>query len=220
MVERPNPMDSQGFRAVMAESCGLEVSRETLDRLARYAALLRKWNRAINLVGPATLEALWRRHMLDSAQLAARLPPAPAGRPRRLVDLGSGAGFPGLVLAILGCGEIHLVESDRRKAQFLREVSRETAAGATIHASRIEELSPLCADCLTARALAPLPRLIDYARPHLRPDGVLLFLKGAEADAELTAARARWSMQCEAWPSLSDPRGRILRLSALRPAVP
>lgn len=202
----------------MEESVGVAVSRETLARLERYAALLAKWTRAINLVGPATLPDLWRRHFLDSAQLMRYLPPPPAGRPRRLADLGSGAGFPGLVLAILGAGEIHLVESDRRKAQFLREVSRETAAGASVHDTRIEELSPLCADCITARALAPLDRLVDYALPHLAPAGALLFLKGAEAAAELTAAQARWSMagwsmDSDTWPSISDPRGRVLRLT-------
>ncbi len=192
------------------------VSRETLERLDLYAALLRKWNRAINLVGPATLPDLWRRHFLDSAQVAAHLPPPPAGRLRRIADLGSGAGFPGLVLAILGCGEIHLVESDQRKAQFLREVSRETGCGAAVHAARIEELSPLSADVITARALAPLPKLIDYAAGHLLSGGVLLFLKGAESEAELTAAAAGWSMTTESWPSRSDPRGRILRLGDLR----
>lgn len=205
------------FAEAMQKATGLEVSRETLARLERYADLLRKWTRAINLVGPATVADLWRRHILDSAQLLPLLPASPEGRRRRVADLGSGAGFPGLVLAILGCGEIHLVESDRRKAQFLREVSRETAAEATVHVVRIEELSPLCADCVTARALAPLDRLIDYARPHLAPGGVLLFLKGAEATAELTAARERWSMDCETRPSITDPRGRILRLSGLEP---
>lgn len=223
-------MTPQDFCRAMEESVGTAVSRETLGRLERYAALLAKWTRAINLIGPATLPDLWRRHFLDSAQLLRYLPPTPEGRPRVIADLGSGAGFPGLVLAILGAGEIHLVESDRRKAQFLREVSRETAAGARVHEGRIEELSPLCADCITARALAPLDRLVDYALPHLAPAGVLLFLKGAEAAAELTAARARWSMperriaggglESEAWTSISDPRGQVLRLSRPAPGTP
>lgn len=204
-----SPLTPADFAARMA------VSRETLARLEHYAALLAKWNRAINLVGPDSLPDLWRRHILDSAQLADYLPPAPAGRPRRIADLGSGAGFPGLVLAILGCGELHLVESDQRKAQFLRTVSRETGAGATVHSRRIEDLSPLSADCVTARALAPLGRLLDYALPHLAPGGVALFLKGQGAEDELTDAGRTWTMTVERWPSITDPRGRILRLSGL-----
>jgi len=199
-------------RQALAE---LGVSRETLDRLDIYARLLTKWNRAVNLVGPDSLPDLWRRHVLDSAQLLPQLPQAPAGRVRRVADLGSGAGFPGLVLAILGAGEIHLVESDGRKAQFLREVSRETAAGAQVHQARIEDLSPLCADCVTARALAPLDRLLDYAARHLAPGGVALFLKGRGAAEELTQAAARWSMAVTRHPSRSDPGGTILRIGEL-----
>ncbi len=202
-------------RKVLTE---LGVSRETLERLETYAGLLGKWNKAINLVGPDTLPDLWRRHLLDSAQLLPLLPPVPAGRPRRLADLGSGAGFPGLVLAILGAGEIHLVESDQRKAQFLREVSRETAAGAQVHQARIEELSPLCADCVTARALAPLDRLLDYADRHLAPGGTALLLKGRGVAAELTQAARRWSMALEHHPSRSDPAGTILRIVNLAAA--
>jgi len=194
----------------------LGVSRETLQRLQIYADLLTKWNRAINLVGPDSLPDLWRRHMLDSAQLLSLLPVAPPDRPRRVADLGSGAGFPGLVLAILGAGEIHLVESDGRKAQFLREVSRETGAGARVHQARIEDLSPLCADCVTARALAPLDRLLDYAARHLAPHGQALFLKGRGVGEELTQAATRWSMVATRFDSLSDPGGVILRIETLR----
>jgi len=195
------------------------VSRETLDRLAIYLAMLRKWTAAINLVAPESLADPWRRHLLDSAQLATLVP---AGGPR-LADLGSGAGFPGLVLAILGCGEIHLVESDRRKAQFLREVSRETAAGATVHHARIEELSPLSAAVVTARALAPLDRLLDYVARHLAAggppakEGLALLPKGRDWQSELAAARRRWDFAVTAHPSLSDPAARILAISALRP---
>jgi 16S rRNA (guanine527-N7)-methyltransferase len=188
------------------------VSRETLARLEGYAVLLRKWSAAINLVAPDSLADLWRRHMLDSAQLARLLP---EGKPR-VADLGTGAGFPGLVLAILGCGEIHLVESDRRKAQFLREVSRETAAGATIHVARIEELSPLSARVVTARALAPLDRLLDYVAHHLAEGGLALLPKGRGWQAELADAERRWDFTAVVHPSLSDPEARILAISALR----
>jgi len=192
------------------------VSRETLERLETYAQLLGKWQRAINLVGPATLPDLWRRHFLDSAQLSSFLPIL-AGRTRRIADLGSGAGFPGLVLAILGCGEVHLVESDRRKAQFLREVSRETGARTRLHEARIEELSPLSADLVTARALAPLERLLDYVGRHLAPGGLALLPKGREAAAELTRAQRRWSMTVEQRPSLSDAEGSVLVIGDLVP---
>jgi 16S rRNA (guanine527-N7)-methyltransferase len=191
------------------------VSHETRQRFEAYAALLEKWSRAINLVGRGTLPDLWRRHMLDSAQLAGYLPPAPADRPRRILDLGSGAGFPGLVLALLDAGELHLVESDGRKATFLREVLRATDTAATVHAKRIEELPDLQADLVTARALAPLDRLLALAAPRLGPDGGLLLLKGRGAESELTVARKAWNMSVERWPSRSDRQGTVLRIEGL-----
>jgi 16S rRNA (guanine527-N7)-methyltransferase len=198
----PPPLTATGFQAETG------VSRETLDRLDVYAALLRKWQPAINLVGPRTLDDLWRRHMLDSAQLQPLLPP----ESRTLVDLGSGAGFPGLVLAILGVPDVHLIESDQRKATFLREVSRETAAPVTVHAARAEAVAPFPADVVTARALAPLPRLVDLATPFLTPATVCLFLKGQDVDAELTEATKEARMTVDSVPSRTDPRGRILIL--------
>ena len=196
------------------------VSRETLARLERYAALLEKWNRAINLVGRGALSDPWRRHFFDSAQLAPLLPTAPRGRRRVLVDLGSGGGFPGLVLAMLGVGEVHLVEADQKKAAFLREVARETATEIALHVTRIEDLSPFPADVVTARALAPMPRLLALAEPFLCParDGpaaVGLFLKGREIERELTDAEKTWHIEGEVLPSRSDPAGRIVRLSRL-----
>ena len=188
----------------------VSVSRETLERLETYAALLEKWNRAINLVGRTTLPDVWRRHMLDSAQIVELLPPAPDGRPRRIVDLGSGAGFPGLVLAILGAGEVHLIESDQRKAAFLREVARHTSAPAKIHACRIEDAPEIAADVVTARALAPLTDLLGYANRFLTSGGVAVFPKGRGVEEELTAARKAWSMQVNTLPSRSDPGGTLL----------
>lgn len=185
------------------------VSRETTDRLARHLDLLRRWQKRINLVGPATLADPWRRHMLDSAQLA---PLVPAGA--RLADLGSGAGFPGLVLAVLRGGPVHLIESDARKAAFLGEAVRATAAPAEVHNARAESLG-LKADVVTARACAPLDRLIGLALPLLAPGGVCLFLKGARAGEELEAARARWRMTVRRRPSLSAPEGVVLELGGL-----
>ena len=191
------------------------VSRETLTRLRAYADLLRKWNRAVNLVGRATLDDLWQRHMLDSAQLFDLLPPVPADRPRRIVDLGSGAGFPGLVLAILGAGEVHLVEADGRKAAFLREAARVTATDVRFHVKRAETLPPLQADVVTARAFAPLADLLGTAAPLLRPGGAGLFPKGRGVEGELTVARKAWNMSVQRVPSRTDPAATILRVEAL-----
>jgi 16S rRNA (guanine527-N7)-methyltransferase len=188
-------------------------------RLETYAALLSRWTRTINLVSQASLRDLWRRHMLDSAQLLPLLPAAPADRRRIIVDLGSGAGFPGMVLALLDAGEVHLVESDRRKAVFLREAARETGADVLVHNQRIEDMSPIAADVVTARACAPLPKLLKYAYeipgsvPGTRP--CCLFLKGQRADQELTEAGKQWTMLVDSFPSRSDPSGTILRIGLL-----
>lgn len=135
---------------------------------------------------------------------------------RRLVDLGSGAGLPGLVLAILGVPEVHLIESDKRKATFLREAARATATRVTVHACRIEAAPPLRADVLTARALAPLPQLLDYAARFATPETVCVFAKGRGADAELTAARKAWTMHEEHASSLSNSEAMLLILRRFR----
>ena len=186
------------------------VSRETLARLEAYVALLQNWNRRINLVSRASFEDVWRRHVLDCSQLMNFLPPPPTGRPRLLLDLGSGAGLPGLILAILGAGEVHLVEADGRKAAFLREAARVAGAEIEIHACRIEALKPFPVDVVTARALAPLLRLLDLAVPFLGPEGRCLFLKGARAEAELEAARSAWDFSMESHPSCTYSSGNIL----------
>jgi 16S rRNA (guanine527-N7)-methyltransferase len=189
----------------------LDVSRETLERLAVYLDLLCRWQPAINLVGPGTLADPWRRHVLDSAQLAAHVPAAAAS----LVDLGSGAGFPGMVLALLGVRGVHLIEADRRKAEFLRAVARATVADVTIHAARIERLQGWPAAVITARALAPLPRLLELGERFLAADSVGLFLKGRSVARELTEARVTWHMVCESMPSLSAPAGTVLKLQGI-----
>jgi 16S rRNA (guanine527-N7)-methyltransferase len=186
----------------------LTVSRETLARLEAYAALLTRWSGRINLVGRDTLPDLWRRHILDSAQLL-RFVPSTA---RNLLDLGSGAGFPGLVLAILGIAGVELVEADSRKSAFLREAARITKAGVTIRPCRIEAVPPHPADVVTARACAPLDRLLALAEPFLAPGSVCLFPKGERFEEELTAAHKGWTMNASVEPSLSDRRGVVLRL--------
>ena len=146
--------------------------------------------------------------MLDSAQLFPLIP----SEARVLVDLGSGAGFPGLVLAILGVPEVHLIESDARKCAFLREAARVTETRVTVHASRIEAMAPLAADAVTARALAPLPELLDLASPFLQPHTICVFLKGKTAAEELRATRDRWHMQASVVPSRTDPDASVLVL--------
>ena len=186
----------------------LNVSRETLARLQIYADLLAAWNKRINLVGPRTLEDVWRRHIFDSAQL---LPLIPSSA-RVLVDLGSGAGLPGLVLAILGVPEVHLVEADTRKCAFLREAARVTQTTVALHAERLERIAGFAADVITARALAPLELLLDHAERFIGPHSLLLFLKGSGVPEELTQARKGWRMREMLHPSVSDPSGVVLQL--------
>lgn len=188
------------------------VSRETLDRLQAYADLLVKWQKSINLVGRSTLDDLWRRHLLDSAQLFPLLPDGV----RTLVDFGSGAGFPALVLAILGVPDVHMVESDVRKGAFLREVARVTGTSVTVHSKRIEAMEPFPADVVSARALAPIAQLLDFAAPFLGPKTQCLFLKGQNVEAELTEAYKMWNMSVDRHPSRTEPAATILRLSEVR----
>ncbi|MBC7906641.1 MAG: 16S rRNA (guanine(527)-N(7))-methyltransferase RsmG [Rhodospirillaceae bacterium] len=188
------------------------VSRETLDRLRAYADLLVKWQLRINLVGPDTVPTLWQRHFLDSAQVFPILP-----QPiHRLVDMGCGAGFPGLVLAIMGVPDVHLIESDARKCAFLREVARITETKITVHNARIEAVAPLGAHVVTARALAPLEKLLGWAERHLLPEGHCVFLKGKSGEDELTTASKEWNITFERIPSQTDPTGTILHLKEVR----
>ena len=192
------------------------VSRETMDRLSAYAHLLANWQAKTNLLGPSELRHLWQRHMLDSAQLA-DLAPAQA---KIWADLGSGAGFPGVVLAVMlnerSGFHIHLVESNARKAAFLRESVRITGAPATIHNARAEELAPLLAEVVTARALAPLPELLDFFERHGGHDSSALFLKGKGVDTELTAAGNAWSLDAELLPSATGSGGQIVRIRSAK----
>jgi len=187
-----------------AARCG--VSRETLARFQTYADLLLRWQKAINLVGASTLPDLWRRHFEDSAQLFSLLPPTA----RVLVDLGSGAGFPGLVLALMGVPEVHLVESDRRKATFLREAARATGTAVTVHADRIESVPPFPADVVTSRACAPLQDLLKLSLPFRKAGTLGLFLKGKMVNRELTRANEVWDIESTIRPSGTDPEGSIL----------
>ncbi len=187
------------------------VSRESADRLDLYASLLLTWQARINLIGPSTQDDVWTRHIADALQL---LPFLPEGL-TRIADLGSGAGIPGLILAIARPLEVHLFESNQKKGAFLREAARQTGARAHIHGARIEaaakaEAARLKVGAVTARALAPLPKLLDYAHPFLENGAIGYFHKGQDVDAELTDATKSWKMQVEKHPSLTDSRGVIL----------
>jgi 16S rRNA (guanine527-N7)-methyltransferase len=196
------PLTVEGFSET------IPVSRETLARLEAYAELLTRWSARINLIGRDTIADLWRRHILDSAQLRAFVP----DRARSMMDLGSGAGLPGLVLAILGVPGVELVEADSRKCAFLREAARITEAAVTLRPCRIEAVAPHPVDVVTARACAPLDRLLGLAEPFVAPDSDCLFLKGERVEEELTLARKRWTMTASLHQSRSDPRGVVLRL--------
>jgi 16S rRNA (guanine527-N7)-methyltransferase len=201
-VPREVPLGPQEFAELVP------VSRETLSRLEAYGALLIHWSSRINLVGRDTLPDLWRRHILDSAQLRPLIPDSS----RSLIDLGSGAGFPGLVLAILGVPGVELVEADTRRCAFLREAARITEAKVTLRPCRIQALPPQPVDVVTARACAPLDRLLELAKPFLAPETLCLFPKGERFEEELTLAREGWTMSASVEQSLSDRRGVILRL--------
>ncbi len=197
---------------------GLIVSRETLERLREYEALILKWNKSINLISRASVMDVWQRHILDSTQLFYDL-----SEPiKSWADLGSGGGLPGLVIAILRLEfqptmEMHLVESDLRKAAFLRTVSTRLGLGCRIHAERAESLPEIGADIVSARALASLDALIPLAQHHVAPKGCFRFLKGRTAQAEIDAARENWSFDVVARTSLTDNSSQILEISNVVP---
>jgi 16S rRNA (guanine527-N7)-methyltransferase len=188
-----------------------DVSRETWDALELLVELLVRWNPTVNLVSPGDLPNLWDRHIADSLQLVPLIDPVP----ERAIDLGSGAGFPGLILAITTGIPFDLIEADQRKSAFLREAIRVTSAPARVHTTRIEAAAVAPAPLLTARALAPLPKLLPLAAPLLAPNGTCLFLKGANVQTELTDAAAGWHMRAENIPSRTSPGACILRITDL-----
>jgi 16S rRNA (guanine527-N7)-methyltransferase len=240
-------------------AAAFDVSRETIERLKTYEALLRQWQKAVNLVGPSTLDAVWHRHFADSAQIV-RLAPA---FPRLWVDLGSGAGFPGLVVAILladspsprlrgegrgegqprtaaqasaphpnplpaeqGQGEgmptrVTLIESDSRKCAFLREVARKTGVTVDILSTRIEQATTQAKveppEVVSARALAPLDRLLGLAAPLFTPSTVGVFLKGRDAALEIETAAKVWTFAVEKVPSITETTGRVVVIRDLQP---
>jgi 16S rRNA (guanine527-N7)-methyltransferase len=197
--------------AAFAEVSG--ASRREVADLERYRQMLADWNERMNLVGPATMDVFWSRHAWDSAQLLKIAPDALVW-----ADLGAGAGLPGVVLAILGKSRpgfhVHLVESMAKRCRFLTEVVEALDLPATVHNDRAENLK-LDVDIVTARACAPLTRLLGYARPYLDRGALALFLKGQDVASELEEATRYWKLEADVLPSLSDSRGRIVRVRRL-----
>jgi 16S rRNA (guanine527-N7)-methyltransferase len=201
-------LDAAGFAALTG------ATPEQIDLLERYRVLLAEWNEKMNLVGPATLETFWSRHAWDSAQI---LPLAPEAL--RWADLGTGAGLPGVVLAVLGKDRpgfhVDLVDSLAKRCRFLQAVVEDLGLPATVRNARAEQLD-LAVDVVTARACAPLVRLLGYAESYLRRGATGLFLKGQDVASELEEATRYWELDADVEPSRSDPRGRIVRVRRLR----
>ena len=198
---------------------GLDVSRETMERLEHYFALLNKWNPSINLVAKSTLEDAWDRHFIDSTQIYRHAPQ----NWQVWADFGSGGGFPGAVVAILAAeknptGRVVLVESDRRKATFLRTVMREAGVKADVHADRIEALDPIGAGVISARALAELTDLLEFSAQHGKSGTTCLFPKGQSWKKELQAAQESWSFTYDAIKSETNPNAIILKVGDLQRA--
>ena len=192
--------------------CDFPASHEAVDKLKCYERLLREWNEKFNLIAPSTVPQIWERHFRDSAQLFPLLPPSA----QRLVDMGSGAGFPALVLAIMGAPDVHVIESTGKKARFLETVAKELDLPVTVHNERIEAVRGLKADVVTARALTALPDLLSLAKPFMGAHSVALFLKGEKAEGELTQAHKYWTFNCTKTPSVTSPSGVILQIRALK----
>ncbi len=209
----------KGITTPEAFATAFAVSRETLGRLTLYVELLERWSKVQDLVAPGTMAQVWHRHVADSAQLVA-LAPAAA---HTWLDLGSGAGFPGLVVAIMSADrpgfKMHLAESNARKCAFLRDVARQTGAPVEIHNDRIESLrighNGADIGVVCARALAPLGKLLQLARPFFSAGTAGLFLKGREVEAEIAEARKAWRFEATLHPSLTEPSGRVIELTAL-----
>ena len=188
------------------------MTDDPTGKLGLFADLLLRWNTTLNLIAARDADVLWERHIADSLQLVKLIPEGV----ERAVDLGTGGGFPGLVLAIATGIRFDLIESDRRKASFLRTAILATEAPATVHACRIEDAPVPPASLVTARALAPLPRLLPLAARFRTADGVCLFLKGARLDQEVATAERDWTMTISRIPSQTSVDGVILRITDMR----
>lgn len=208
VIEELDPVDAAAFQRLTG------CSDAQLADLARFQGLLAEWNAVMNLVGPATIATYWNRHAWDSAQLLTFAPEA-----RTWADLGAGAGLPGVVLAILlkdtPGAKVHLVESMAKRCRFLRVAADELALPVEIHNARAEDLD-LKVDVVTARACAPMVRLLGYAQPYLKRGATAWFLKGQDVASELAEAATYWKFESDLRPSRSDPRGQIVQVRGLK----
>lgn len=203
----------------MIEKIGLDVSRETMDRLKAFEAMTAKWTVKINLIAKSTIPTIWNRHIVDSAQIFQY-----ADAPAHWVDIGSGGGFPGIVMAIMAKehasnAKFTLIESDARKCTFLRTAIRELELNAYVITQRIEEAEPQSADVVSARALGSLTDLIPHVKRHLTNDGTALLMKGRTYADELTAVSADWDFELDQYPSITDPDSCILSLKRIARAA-
>ena len=201
-------------KALEIMGSSLDVSRETIDKLMTYEVQLLKWQRAVNLVAKSTLPDLWTRHFLDSAQLLPHI-----GKDvKTIVDMGSGGGFPAMVLAMTGRFDVHFIESDQKKIEFLRNVSRETKININLHCCRLEQAPEIRADLVTSRALASLDKLLSFAEPFSDEKTQCLFLKGATHNEEITCAKQNWHVKFSTYESITDPEGVILKVESFKNA--
>ncbi len=189
----------------------LDVSRETIEKLGYYVAEVLRWNATINLVSKSSVAEIWQRHVLDSAQLFPL-----AESQGKWVDLGAGAGFPGIVIAIMGARQMVLVESDQRKATFLREIVRQLSLPVIVFAKRIDAIESLAAETVSARALASLTDLLGHVTPHLALGGRAIFPKGRGFEEELKLAQADWTFDATKIPSRTDPEAAVLIIENIR----
>ena len=194
------------------ERCG--VPRETMDQLNCYSDLLVKWQNSINLVSKKTLEDVWRRHFYDSAQLIDHI--EKGNTALNILDVGSGAGFPGLVLSIMGAGKVHLVESNGKKCAFMKQVIQKTGIDAIVHNKRVEKMEACSIDFITSRACADLEKLLSLAANLITPKTECLFLKGEKAEEEIRRASKKWDFKVKKVTSKSEESGMILKLSEIR----
>jgi 16S rRNA (guanine527-N7)-methyltransferase len=197
----------------------IDVSRETRQKIRIYASLLQKWQKKINLVSDSTLPGLWSRHFYDSYQLKKYFETPESGKIQgkvKILDIGSGAGFPGLLLSMLGVGEFHMVESNSKKCAFMRQVIRETGCDAIIHNERVEHLSAFNVNFVTSRACASLDKLLGMAQNFMGEESIGLFLKGQIADQEIREARQNWQFDVEKFTSATEETGIILKVSHIK----
>lgn len=197
------------------EIAGVDVSRETYDRLKHYESLVQKWSPKINLVAKSTLDDVWERHIVDSVQVCDLV-----SFPETWVDIGSGGGFPGVVVAIIAAEkapdcQVTLVESDQRKCAFLRTALRECGVKGRVISDRIEKVAPMGAGVLSARALADLSLLLEFAERHLSKDGIALFSKGVQWKKEVDNARSQWRFELESTKSWTEPDAVVLKIEGV-----